>query len=596
VFLIDAQAKSGVQLEGKNMNKLYHFFHKHYHLKYHGVYSHAKKLFVFDIALLVGSILMLGSALFFFFWQPDLTGFIDLNFSIGNERIRSGEEVTFKVDYVNRSKYKLLEPKLALHLPEGFIPDRSKTPEDYFNKDSIIYFKDLEPGAKGSAAVYGTLWTTPGAEERLNAILSYRSEKNNALEQKITPLYLKLAESVITGELTLPDSTFPSAELPATLTIKNNSSDKEANIYLTNNWPLAIKIFNLTEPLVLKPGDTKTITGNIPVPNTSGDLELKLNVGVHTTKNEVDQVRIIKKVSVFRPNLVSRIELNGQNKAASLGGVVPIRVYWKNASQSTLKSLRLVLKSDPGIVDLTKTARENNLRVSDGHLVVDSARRTALSSADPNVEDSFTLNIYLKQSFGLYGSTVKNWLLQPSLELTSEQAGQGFTAPGTGLTLPIATEISMTATARYYTSEGDQLGRGPLPPVVGETTRYWIFVQFTNSINPIEDVTFRAELSPGTTYSGNQSVTIGRPISAAGNTLTWSQTDIPAQTQTGLYFGVEVTPGAGSVGQNLNLVKNIFLTTTDAITGEKITVSKGVVTNVLPTNDRGANQGSLVSE
>jgi len=539
---------------------------------------------------------MLGSAIFFFFWQPDLTGFIDLNFTLGNERIRSGEEVAFKVDYLNRSKYKLLEPKLALHLPRGFIPDRNKTSEDYFNQDSIIYLRDLEPGAKGTATVYGTLWAEPGKEERLNAILSYRSEKNNALEQKITPLYLKLAESVITAKLDLPDTTFPNAELPATLTIQNNSADKEVKIFLKYEWPLKIEVFNLAGGLTLKPGETKTITGKIPTPNTSGDLNLKININIETAQGEVTQNALTNKVTVFRPNLVSKVELNGDNKFASPGDKVPVRVSWKNASGSTLKSLQLILKSDPAIVDITKTARENNLRTRDGYLVINGSRRTALSLAEPSREDNFDLEIYLKPSFGLYGTSVKNWILQPSLELTTDQSGQGFSTTGTSLSLPLATEVNMTATSRYYTSEGDQLGRGPLPPKVGETTRYWIFVQFTNSTNPIEDVTFRAELAQGVIYSGNQSVTIGRPISASGNLLSWSHSDIPAQTQSGLYFGVEVTPSLENVGQNLNLVKNITLTGTDTITGRKINVSRGIITNVLPSNDRGASLGSAVTE
>ena len=29
----------------------------------------------------------------------------------------------------------------------------------------------------------------------------------------------------------------------------------------------------------------------------------------------------------------------------------------------------------------------------------------------------------------------------------------------------------------YYAPTGDQLGRGPLPPKVGETTKYWIFCE-----------------------------------------------------------------------------------------------------------------------
>ncbi len=577
------------------MNKFFKLFHKHYHLKYHGVYRHARKLFIFDIALLVSSLLMLGSALFFFLWQPDLTEFIDLNLSLGSDRIRSGEDVTFRVDYTNRSKYKLLEPKLALHLPKGFTTDRTKTPESYFNKDSIIYLKDIEPGARGSAEVYGTLWIEPGVEDKLSAILSYRSEKNNAEEQKLVPLYLKLSESLLSATLDVPSSAYPNSELSTKLVVKNTSEDKAVPLVLKYDWPLPIQFLDNDKSFTLKPGEMKTLAGLVQSPNATGEMELKLKILVATPQGEVVQNNILKKIVVSRPNLYSKVEVNEQIKFANPGGIIPVKVTWKNNSQAALRSLQLVLKSEPAIVDAARTARENNLRIKNGNLVVDGNTRTALNSAEPNKEDSFNLNIYLKPSFGLYGSDVKSWSLQPSLEISNPETKQSFSAPGTSFSLPLATEVGLTATARYYTSEGDQLGRGPLPPVVGETTKYWIFVQFTNSSNPLENVEFRAELAPGVKYSGNQSVTIGKPLNVSGGSLSWSHPDIPAQTQTGLYFGVEVTPSEENLGQNLNLVRSITLTGTDAITGKNIKINKGVVTNVLPSNDSGASQGNIVS-
>ncbi len=74
------------------------FLRSHYHKRYHGVYQHAKKLFAFDLALLAFAFLMLGSSIFFFFWKPGLTGLIDVSISLGNERIKSGDEVRPTVD------------------------------------------------------------------------------------------------------------------------------------------------------------------------------------------------------------------------------------------------------------------------------------------------------------------------------------------------------------------------------------------------------------------------------------------------------------------------------------------------------------------
>ena len=116
---------------------IYNLFHSHYHRRYHGQYMHAKKLFVFDLFLLGGAIITLIAGLFFFFWKPGLTNWIDLNLSYGGNRIKSGEKVEMTLNYVNRSKETLTGVTLAIHLPPGFIIDRNLTPTTEFSDQSI---------------------------------------------------------------------------------------------------------------------------------------------------------------------------------------------------------------------------------------------------------------------------------------------------------------------------------------------------------------------------------------------------------------------------------------------------------------------------
>jgi hypothetical protein len=169
-----------------------------------------------------------------------------------------------------------------------------------------------------------------------------------------------------------------------------------------------------------------------------------------------------------------------------------------------------------------------------------------------------------------------------------------FNQEGTSISFALPTDLTLQTQVRYFTAEGDQLGRGPLPPEVGTATKYWVFVELFNTINPVDNARLTITLSPGVTYGGKQSVTLGPPLTSSGNSLTWQFPEIPASTKTGWYFEVTVTPTESSVGKNLSLIQNISLSTTDAVVNKEFTLSSGALNNVLKTNDRGARSGSRV--
>ena len=158
---------------------MFKFLHRHYHKNYHGKYEHAKKLFVFDLALLFVAVVLLAGSIFLFLWKPSLTGQIDMSISLGNERIKSGDEIHLTVDYANKSRYKLNDISLGLRLPKGFLINRNKTSKDAFSDDLIFQsLKEIKAGASGQVDIYGWFWGEPNKDADFIANLSYQPEKD----------------------------------------------------------------------------------------------------------------------------------------------------------------------------------------------------------------------------------------------------------------------------------------------------------------------------------------------------------------------------------------------------------------------------------
>lgn len=578
---------------------IYNIFHKHYHSRYHGIYAHAKKLFVFDLFLLAVAIAVLGAGLFFFFWNPGLTDQIDLKISLGTNRIKSGELVKITIDYKNRSKYFLLEPILALHLPAGFVVDRNLTPINIFKADSTFSLTELRPGASGQAEIYGHLWSPPKQEEKITALLSYLPEKSSNREQKLGTFLVNLSDSVLKSSLEMAETSFANAHVPFAFKFINTSDFKLEGLDFNFNFPgkiIGLKDSDLKNITLDKTGE-KLITGEIIMPSKTGQYNLNVFISAKINNQPIIILNNQSTIKTFSHEVDLSVKLKDGLTFAQPNQVLNATIAWKNNGQYELKNSFLRIAFTPGIVNLKTTAKENGFKIDGNELLISSNERTALSNGKQQASDQFDFKIYLLPTFNL--GAVENAVLEIKPTFVSElknNPGQSFFSPGESAKIPLATELQLMSEARFYSNEGDQLGRGPLPPQVGETTKYWIFIRVNNTTNPVRDAVFSATLPSGVSFTGKQSVSIGPALTLDenNNTIKWNYRELPPNSQTGLYFEVAVTPSPEQIGKNINLVNDLKFTASDKNTGKTFLLNKTVINNILPTNDLGSKKGNLV--
>ena len=576
------------------------FLRNHYHKNYHNTYQHAKKLFVFDLALLLFALLILGSTIFLWFWKPSLTNLIDISISLGNGRIKSGDEIHLTVDYTNKSKFKLNNVSLALHLPEGFIIDRTKTPKTTFSDDfTFPSIKEIKAGATGQTEIYGWFWSEPNKEELIVANLSYQPENSSGREQKLSSFISRMPDSVLVGQLVMGTSTLPNTPLKFTYTL-TNSSDREINgISITNNWNTAVISEKDAANISLPVGGSKVILGQIITPNKSGSFSFSITPQVLINNRLVLQAPATKELQIFAPQIISSARLIDSSSYAEPGQILPLEIKWENKSSFKLQNLTLHLTSNlENVVDWKKTARENGARAEGvNEMFFTSNSKTQLSNGNPGSADAFPVKIYLLPNFNLPEVEKINLEIYPILNgQASDAPDQSFSQEGYHFRIPLATEVYFNTETRYYTSEGDQLGRGPLPPQVGKTTKYWIFVKIINTTNAINEAAFSASLPTGVEFTGKQSTSIGPQLdySSANRTISWKYNTLPANSQTGLYFEVSVTPLASQVGQNILLTNSLQFSATDEFTGKKFEFSHSSLNNILKSDDSGQKFGAKV--
>ncbi|OQA36000.1 MAG: hypothetical protein BWY53_00635 [Parcubacteria group bacterium ADurb.Bin326] len=152
--------------------------------------------------------------------------------------------------------------------------------------------------------------------------------------------------------------------------------------------------------------------------------------------------------------------------------------------------------------------------------------------------------------------------------------------------IKISTEFKVNAFSRYYSSEDEQLGRGPMPPAVGQVTRLWVFFGSETDYNDVSDIIVTGKLADNAELTGNMSATSERGVdfNPASRLITWkiSRLSAPAKfyPETGVAFEVALTPNQNQIGQAAIIVSDIKASGKDVFTGKSFNLSLPDVTSL----------------
>ena len=156
---------------------------------------------------------------------------------------------------------------------------------------------------------------------------------------------------------------------------------------------------------------------------------------------------------------------------------------------------------------------------------------------------------------------------------------------------------SVSLEVRYFTPEGDQLGRGPLPPRVAETTRYMLILRITPFGSSTVPVFFSINLAENAVFTQKfHHTTIPEPrLSTTLRSLTWVG-DIPTQRTSTWYMEVALTPSTTDQGRYARIIENGSLRFLDPQTHSEAVTPLPQRTTRLPDTDRGALFGAVVAK
>lgn len=163
-----------------------------------------------------------------------------------------------------------------------------------------------------------------------------------------------------------------------------------------------------------------------------------------------------------------------------------------------------------------------------------------------------------------------------SAKIINWQAGSAYAYGGQTIKdawalpdLKIKSELTAKALAYYSSPQGDQLGVGPLPPVVGVPTTYWLFFEASNN-GDFKNFVMSGKLPSGVELTGQRSILAGEfKYNEATRQVVWQIKDMKADG--GSYragFEVSFLPSLEQLGKLSPLLTSIKYYFQDAATDE----------------------------
>ncbi len=587
-----------------------HFAEMHYKKKYHLNFKHAKKLFVFDMALLASILILIVATAGWFFYNPDVTAQIDLSIKPSSDRIISGDYITYTINYKNNSEKKLENATLLLSLPPGLVIDKIEPADIWQEKNHSFGLSEILENETGTIIIAGRYFDTPHQETHITAELVYNQDDRTNEEVKLVTLIQIHRGSTLKLELDSTDRILSDGSIPIKLTLKNNGEQTLDNISLPLNLKNGIKLTELQPNLgeinqniwqitSLPSQKTAQIDAKLvsEIPTSINNIIFELTPEITVNDSIIKQGTLTKNLLVLHPKVIVSTNWQDNITQAVSGDNLTLNLNIINQGDTELNNLIISLPlAGDNIINKNKLQLLNSGIIKDQNFIIDQNYQANLKKllagestdikiiipiVNPNIGNDLTLNIFPKITAQV--TTANNAIFQNQTE---------------ALPIKIGTQINLSAEARYYTDEGDQLGRGPLPMEVDKETRYWILLKLENTTSKITDLILQTKLPDYITWTGKSSVSQGVDIKfdELTRTATWSNNILNPHETVGIYFEVAITPTADQIGSIPTLIQNIQISAVDNYLNQPVSDYVGAIDTSLINDEIGRRKGVTVAD
>ncbi|MFH1226012.1 MAG: hypothetical protein V1684_01840 [bacterium] len=547
------------------------------------------------------------------------------------EEIASGAEITYLVKYKNLEPTALRKAELSAYYPAGFIFIGS-TPVAQGERQTLWQLGSLEKGGEGKIEIKGRLIGELDEEKTLNITFSYWPDNFNSQFQVDETFTVKITSSIIGLAIEGPKQLSSSQAVEYLVKYKNESAEALADVRLKALYPEGFTFAN-SQPTAEKRNeenrhldDTWLIKrldqgaeGQIKVkgqllPNGQKELIFKVTAEMKGQNDEyfLQQEKDFT-TKVLSENIIVRLIVNGSDKeaTANLGETLSYSLVVQNIGDEEINDLTVTasLDSTPdNLLDWTGLQDGNKGKASGNQIVWTKKENSALAGLIGGAEAVLDWQIKVNQNALADASASGRMKIDNLAEIKIGQWGgdppSALIGGGGGdlsvksnlVTIRFNSDVELLAAIRYFNDDNLAVGSGPLPPKVGETTKYRVYWRLVNTRHELTDIKVTAVLPDYVSWTNKASFARGDiSYNSATKEISWTLNRLPIDLkEVAGDFEIAFTPTSDHAEKIIILMPNIKLEATDQETGGKISKVIGALTTDLVNDPNAQGKGLVV--
>lgn len=509
----------------------------------------------------------------------------------GPDKISLGEENTYFINWQNRANEPLATAELRVNFPSDF-KITSVEPRSLDASQLVFKLGSVPFGGRGSITVRGMFTGALGTKTAVQVVGSYRPASFNSDFEALSTRPLEYADSVLEGRLDVPAKALPGDRIRFTYTVLNRGTSEMKGLETHVRIPEGF-IHDATSTLGQFEGDVLRVNSIDLAPGASTTIALTGTFAsgfsgdaiLHAETGRVSESGVFlpaqtteTNLSVLAGDLGLKLVVNGMDTDRTLpyGEMQHVSLGYENTSSEELKDVQVKLIFEPSVtgtspVDWSKLEQvSSGTRIGDT-VVWDARSATVFEKMVPQEEGSLEFTV---PAIGISPSSslMTGFRVHAEAQMTLGNTSIKRTIRTTPVQFHFRSDAALTSEARFSSEEGAPLGSGPLPPVVGQVTKYRINWNVDKTVHELKNVRVSAELPKRVEWSGVASSTAGEvQYDAEKRVVTWTLNRMPKDVvEESVGFDISFTPSEVDVGRFGQLLGEARLEATDVDIAEPI--------------------------
>lgn len=499
------------------------------------------------------------------------------------EKIVSGDEVTYKLEYKNSDTVALTQMQLSVYWPTGFYFDSSSVPPVNENAKEWL-LSDLGAGQTGILEIKGQL--VGNKDENLEAVftLDYQPANFSSDFSVTSKTNTLITENKLELKIEAVDKTLINTEQEIKVIYKNLSQEKIEDLSLDVLFPDDWKNTKIDPTwegeflaTSLEPAEEKTITitGNFGADSKS-EQALVVEIG----KKQDDKLRRLaraeKKISVVSPQFETTLKVNGNSGdiQANWGDELKYQLEVKNTSPSEINDAQVMMDLEGAVLDWDSI--ETSAKVEEQILTWNKEQDESMGTWPSQETKTFTWKI----------KVAKDQVTERTIEhaLTINIVGlDAWEQTATLSKLSVGDNLTFN-NGVYWDLGGRRVGAGLLPPQVDEETSYLAVWSIPKAASSFSKVKISTVLPEQVFFGGETDVSVGDlSLDEETQVLTWTISsfdggDIPATAS----FVLTLKPEAADKGKTMTVLDTVTATAKgkeEVVVNTKLISTADIVTN-----------------